>query len=335
MSSQPQPADVNNYSDFLKEAGWGDADIQPLNADMGNRLYFKAMKEDKTALLMDMSAVDKEESHDTYLSIDSYLARIGVRVPEIYYSNAACQCSLIEMFGEQSFGDAFHAGTDPKKIYQTATDVLKTIKTEVQANDLKLIRYKDSRPWKNLPQFVDYYAPAVTGQEGTDNLHVKFQEVWDSIESLLPSCPKTFCHADYHLENLMWRPDSEEGYGLIDFQDAFWGPQPYDLLNLLEDARVSVPDDIKSAMKDRYCEGMGTLERAVFDDWYTVLSAQFHCRVLGLFIKFSQETKTNKFLAHIPRLQGYMRKNLENPVLKPLKDWLTDHRVSFDININS
>lgn len=324
---------MSDYSDFLDDAGWAGAELTSMGADMGLRRYFKVTKEGKTALLMDMSAVDKEESHDTYMSIDAYLAGIGVRVPEIYYSDSTRQWSLIEMLGEQSFGDALHSGADKEKIYQLATSVLKKIKTGAQGNDLKLIDYKDSRPWKNLPQFVDYYVPEVTDQKPSETLHAEFQEVWHSIEALLPHCPKTFCHADYHLENLMWQPESEEGYGLIDFQDAFWGPQPYDLLNLLEDARVSVPDDIKQTMKELYCQGMSTQERDAFEDWYVVLSAQFHCRVLGLFIKFSQETKTDKFLAHIPRLQGYMLKNLENPVLKPLKEFVERHKVSFNIKI--
>jgi len=204
-------------------------------------------------------------------------------------------------------------------------------------NTLELNSYKETLIWKRLGQFVDYYMPLAcadgTGRQTTQEDYDQFQSVWKDIEGTLVPCPMGVCLADYHLENLIWRPDTKNGYGLIDFQDAFWGPQPYDLLNLLEDARVSVEGDIKQSMKDLYCNAMSLEERQAFDDWYVVLSAQFHCRVLGLFIKFARENGGVEFLGHIPRLQGYMRENLRNPVLKPLKDWLAGHKVSFDIVI--
>ena len=128
----------------------------------------------------------------------------------------------------------------------------------------------------------------------------------------------------------MWRPESEEGYGLIDFQDAFWGPLPYDLLNLLEDARQSVALEMKTEMKNRYCAGMGTLERSIFEDWYTVLSAHFHCRVIGLFVKLYQERGMDQYLEHIPRLQAYITDNLDNPVLAPLKEFIESHNIRLD-----
>jgi aminoglycoside/choline kinase family phosphotransferase len=132
----------------------------------------------------------------------------------------------------------------------------------------------------------------------------------------------------------MWCPEHEQGYGIIDFQDAFWGPQPYDLLNLLEDARQTVPDGIKAAMRTQYCAGMKADEVEAFDAWYSYMSAHFHCRVIGLFIKFSREHGGTEFLAHIPRLQNYIKTNLENPILAPLKEFMTRHKISFDCVID-
>jgi aminoglycoside/choline kinase family phosphotransferase len=131
----------------------------------------------------------------------------------------------------------------------------------------------------------------------------------------------------------MWCPDDKVGYGLIDFQDAFWGFEGYDLLNLLEDARVSVPLDIKEAVKNQYCAEMSATERKIFDDWYILLSTHFHFRVIGLFVKFSREKGTSEFLTHIPRLQNYIKENLKNPLLSPLKEWIEQNNVSFNIDI--
>jgi len=132
----------------------------------------------------------------------------------------------------------------------------------------------------------------------------------------------------------MWRPDTPQKYGLIDFQDAFWGPLPYDLLNLLEDARQTVPDDIKAAMKDLYCTDMNAEERKTFDEWYVLLSCHFHCRVLGLFVKLKQERGMDEYLCHIPRLQGYIKEHLKNPIMQPLKEFIERYAVSLDVEVS-
>jgi aminoglycoside/choline kinase family phosphotransferase len=208
------------------------------------------------------------------------------------------------------------------------------IRKSAHENILHLNGYEQTLIRKRLSQFVDYYMPLATGQLTTQANQNEFQAILKEIEETLPPCPVSICHADYHLENLMWCPDKPGGYGLIDFQDAFWGPQPYDLLNLLEDARQTVPDDIKAAMRAQYCTGMSAQEVEAFDAWYVYMSMHFHCRVIGLFIKFARENGGVEFLAHIPRLQGYIKANLENPLLAPLKDFMDRHKISFDCAVN-
>ena len=333
MNSQPQTVDLEEFSDFLKEAGWGDTVVEARSGDAGLRRYFKLTKKDETALLMDMSRSGYEASLDAYITIGRYLREKEIHVPEIYHCSLDTGLSVIEDFGHESFGDVRKSAREHDRLYEIATDILIAIRERAPSNDLRLGSYNQSRIRERLSQFASHYMPVATGKAVSQDEIQQFQEVWTQIDSRLPTCPLGFCHADYHLENLMWRPDTSEKYGLIDFQDAFWGPLPYDLLNLLEDARVSVPEDIKHAMKDRYCDGMGTLERGIFEDWYVVLSAHFHCRVIGLFVKLYQERGMDQYLEHIPRLQGYIRQNLENPVLAPLKEFITEHKIALDITI--
>ena len=146
-------------------------------------------------------------------------------------------------------------------------------------------------------------------------------------------CPKTLACADYHLENIML-PKSRGDYALIDFQDAMWIQAPYDLLNLLEDARQTVPEEIKAEMKALYCEGMSAEEAEGFDHWYVILSMFFHCKVVGQFTKYYLERGLDAYIQHIPRLQNYIKTELEHPIMKPLKDWLEDKQVSFDIPLD-
>lgn len=330
MNANLQEISDDDISAFLKEAGWGDAVMKPLGADMGLRRYSLLERGDENALLMDMSRSGYEEGLNSFLNVAGVLRDAGVRVPEVYKHDPQSGLSIIENLGARSFGDAVKAGEDKVALYEIATGVLRQIKDEVTENTLSLKPYAETLVRDRLRQFVDFYMPTVTGQKPTDKSHAEFQAVWEEIENALPEPVCGFCHADYHLENLMWRPDAPEKYGVIDFQDAFWGPLPYDLLNLLEDARQTVPADIKKDMKAHYCEGMTNEEQESFDAWYTLLSAHFHFRVIGLFIKFPFENNNEAFLEHIPRLQGYIKNHLENPLLAPMARWVREKGISFD-----
>ena len=97
----------------------------------------------------------------------------------------------------------------------------------------------------------------------------------------------------------------------------------------LEDARVDVPQQIKKDMINRYCAKMNDHQKENFIKWYTVLAAQFHGRVLGLFIKLAAEQNRDSYLVHIPRLQRYFSDALNDPLLKPLKQFFDKEGVDF------
>ncbi|MCI5061151.1 MAG: phosphotransferase [Alphaproteobacteria bacterium] len=344
MTSSSVQLDQDGFWPFLESAGWGSADMTPLGTDMGLRRYYRLMTGEGTALLMDMSRAGiLENGLESYIRVADFFRECGIQTPHIYAYDVEQGLAVIEDFGDISFGTARRDGTSSEEIYQKATDILIQLRQSAQTNSLGLKLYEEMAIRKRLAQFVEYYMPVAAGRATTKADQVEFQNILAEIEKTLPPCPMGVCHADFHLENLMWCPEHKghksdghrgEGYGVIDFQDSFWGPLPYDLLNCLEDARQSVPEDIKEQMKARYCEGMGVLEKQAFDAWYVYMSAHFHCRVIGLFIKFAREGRGREFLTHIPRLQGYLKKNLQNPILAPLKEFMDRHKVSFDIDVS-
>lgn len=320
--------------DFLQDTDWAGANVTPMGADMGLRRYARLEKNGKRALFMDMSRAGiLETGLKEYVEVAEYLREINVSVPEIYYHDQEGY-AIIEDCGKTSFGEVKNGGHNPHEVYKKATNVLIQIQKGAKHNVIPLVGYKKTLIRERLRQFVDYYVPAVSEVNVTPQLVEEFEVILNNIAINLPLCSMGFCHADYHLENLMWCPETEGGYTLIDFQDAFWGFKGYDLLNLLEDARQTVPADIKVEMRDLYCADMSVEEREIFDQWYALMSMHFHCRVIGLFIKFARENGGTEFLAHIPRLQSYITENLKNPIFKPLKDWLESHNIQFNQTIS-
>jgi aminoglycoside/choline kinase family phosphotransferase len=192
--------------------------------------------------------------------------------------------------------------------------------------------YYDSHVHKGMRRVVEWFLPAFTHQPFDENAVADYVSVWGDIERGLTPCPQGLLHIDFHFENLMFIADGENARqktGLLDFQGAMIGPLVYDLVNLLEDARVSVPQEIQREMIDLYCASMSAAEKALFMAWYRILGTQFHCRVIGQFVKLASESGKIYYLEHIPRLQSYIASALDDPILAPLKAWFARYDIDF------
>ena len=113
--------------------------------------------------------------------------------------------------------------------------------------------------------------------------------------------------------------------GAIDFQDAVWGHPAYDLVSLLQDARLEVPEESERSLFERYCAGAAKadpgFDRNAFARAYAVLGAQRNTKIAGIFARLSLRDGKHGYLAHLPRILRYLFRNLAHPDLKPLGAW--------------
>lgn len=303
--------------------------LTPLPRDASPREYYRGTRNGEALILMRYPSPDEKSRAELkqFLRIASWLMENGIRAPLVFDSDQAKGTALLEDLGTVSFGKALREGYNRTELYTLAADVLRRLR-EAKAPGF-LPPFRESRIRQNIRQIADYYIPFLHRQTMPESAISRYLAIWSGIEQSLPPCPQGFLHADFHLENLMLQETGEgiERCALIDFQDALLGPVPYDLVNLLEDARMDVPTDLQKSLIDRYCAGMSAKERQAFDLWYRVLGTQFHCRVIGLFIKLAAEQNRDEYLIHISRLQNYLKTHLEHPVLEPLKDWFEKEAV--------
>src|SRR5216684_1355183 len=119
---------------------------------------------------------------------------------------------------------------------------------------------------------------------------------------------------DFHSPNLIWlneRPGTSR-VGIIDFQDAVLGPAAYDLVSLLQDARIDVPEALELALLTRYIKARRKSDQnfdpAVFAEHYAIMSAQRNTRLLGTFAPVEPH-----YLRHQPRIWTYLSRSLAHP----------------------
>lgn len=324
--------------DFLSRHGWSHATMAAVGDDCAFRRYFRLQAQNGASAIL-MEAVPDGSAFVTpghnmgdFVRISNYLRTLGLMAPEVYQKDVQEGYLLLEDFGSTSFKLALNSGVDRQELYGLATDVLKFMRLNAKAGDITLPRYYDSHVHTGRRRLVDWFVAAQKGALNPDGMVEEYLAVWDAIEKSLPPVPEGFLHIDYHFENLMWMPQRQglARCGILDFQGAMTGPVPYDLANLLEDARVDVPPELRRDMLNRFCEGMTSTEEETFRSWYRVLATQFHCRVIGQFIRLAVRDGKDRYIQHMPRVAGYIADALHDPVLAPLQAWFSKNDIRFD-----
>ena len=160
-----------------------------------------------------------------------------------------------------------------------------------------------------------WYVPVLHGASNPDGFAEEYAAMWDEIERSIGPYEECFMHVDFHVENLMYLGgEGLNSIGIIDFQEGMYGPNSYDLVNLLEDMRADVPPDIQHELLKDKSES--------FRNWYRVLGTQFHCRLLGQIIRWAVVEDKCQYMQYYDRLLPYVERALDDPVLAPFRAWL-------------
>ena len=117
--------------------------------------------------------------------------------------------------------------------------------------------------------------------------------------------------------------------GVIDFQDAVLGPAAYDLVSLLQDARLDVPEALELALLTRYIKARrasdDTFDPVGFAELYAIMSAQRNTRLLGTFARLNRRDGKPQYLRHQPRIWTYLTRSLAHPALARAREWYSAH----------
>jgi aminoglycoside/choline kinase family phosphotransferase len=294
---------------FLSDTDWHDAKTQWFSADWSVRNYARLTNANgDTAILLKSPPDDSPDAMTGHLitpwsTINKHFKSIGINVPTIIKEDLAQGLILMDDFGNDTIADK---GMDA---YMKATDILITMRDHPDALKTDLIRYEDTHVYKALR----FYPSHVLGKP---KLKETWFAAWESVTNTFPPCPRAFTHIDFAAMNLMWVNNE---IGVIDFQAACNGPFVYDLVNLLEDIRRDIPDNIKQSCKDHYCATLSPETAAIFNTWYPVMTAQFHARILGQIQFLTQDKGRDDLMQYYDPLMKRFEMELENDYLKPIK----------------
>ncbi|MEL7543218.1 MAG: tRNA (adenosine(37)-N6)-threonylcarbamoyltransferase complex ATPase subunit type 1 TsaE [Pseudomonadota bacterium] len=281
-----------------------------------------------------------------FVAVAQALDARDVSVPKVHAADLDAGFALIEHLGEATFGDAISDGASEAQLYGAATGLLAELAGSEAPQEIvvaSLAGHTGPAATVSVPEFdwaafrieaalfTQWYLPFATGASIPPERAAAFTEIWRGLfEQLGPA--QNWVLRDFHSPNLIWRPE-ESGLarvGVIDFQDAMRGHAAYDLVSLLQDARRDVPRELEAELLEQYIETVQPADTQAFLRAYAILGAQRATKILGIFARLSARDGKPAYLAHMPRIWGYLERNLQHEGLAPLRDWY-DHAAPGDV----
>lgn len=265
----------------------------------------------QTAILMDAPPGTGEDVRP-FVRIATFLRAAGLSAPEILAEDAPSGLLLIEDFGDALFADLMAADPDRQlPLYRAAADVLLALRA-VDPPDLQVC----DAHWLTsmLDPVWDWYAPETDRQAKAE-----FLALFDPLARQVAETRKVLMLRDFHAQNLLLLPDRDgvRRVGILDFQDAMLAHPAYDLVSILQDARRDVDPGIEAAIVDYYLKSADS-DPEPFRRSYAVLGLQRNLRILGIFARLCLRDGKAAYVDLIPRVWGYVTRNLTQPDLAPL-----------------
>jgi tRNA threonylcarbamoyl adenosine modification protein YjeE len=338
---------------LLASSGWAGAERRFMQGDASTRAYERLVKPDgTTALLMifpprpdgppvrygkSYSALARlAENIQPFVAIDKGLRAQGLSAPEIHAYDLDAGLAVLEDFGEEGVAGSHGIVVDR---YAEAVAVLARLHHAALSDTLPV----EATVTYRIPPYdldglsieaellLDWYAPHVAKATLPSGAKATFVNLWRQALRDIVAARPTWTLRDYHSPNLFWLAEHNglARVGIIDFQDCVLGHPAYDVVSLLQDARVDVPDDVELKLLSHYAQLRRAADRdfdmASFARAYAVLGAQRATKILGIFARLDKRDHKPQYLAHLPRIQKYLAKDLAHPLLSALKDWYETH----------
>ena len=310
--------------------GWGEvppASLSPASSDASFRRYFRWQAGERTFIVMD--APPPQEDCRPFVRMAELLAEAGVHVPQVLLADLPRGFLLLTDLGRQTYLDVISAD-NADALFEDALQAL--VAFQRLPRPAEFAEYDRALLARELQLFPDWYV----ARELRAEFSAAQQQAWARICDLLIDSalaqPQVLVNRDYMPRNLML---STPNPGVLDFQDAVWGPVTYDVTSLFKDAFLSWPQARVETWLQRYYQLAGEAGIALpssfaeFQRASDLMGVQRHLKVIGIFARICHRDGKPKYLGDVPRFFAYIDEVLSRrPELAELGQLLAQLRQS-------
>ena len=278
-------------------------------ADADFRRYFRATFSDGHTVVC-MDAPPDKMSVAPYLKVQKLFHMVNV--PQVLHVDETQGFMVLNDLGSTTFLTAMTQEKNEaahKALLLEAVGEL--IELQLASRSGVLPEYDREVMLRDINLFPEWFVAKELGRE----LNFKQRRLWQqTVDTLLPPLlaqPKVYVHRDYIVRNLMLQ---EGRPGVLDFQDALYGPISYDLVSLLRDAFIGWDEEFVLDLVIRYWEqarAAGLPVPPEFDEfyrWFEWMGVQRHLKVAGIFARLYHRDGKDKYRPEIPRFLNYLRR---------------------------
>lgn len=305
---------------------WQGAQLAPASADASFRRYFRVTQHQQTAIAMD--APPDKENCTPFLDITDRLHHAGVAAPVIYAKNLLDGFLLLEDFGNTLLLNEL-SPSNVDTLYETAMDTLLHLQ---QAEIQGLPEYSHAFLRRELDLMPEWFLQQHLNFTAEDIPYKLIDHTFNNLITAVLEQPIAFVHRDYHSRNLMLA--AEQKLGVIDYQDAVWGPITYDLVSLLRDCYVVWPQQrVKrwalAYHKEAIAAGvLPPIDEISFLRWFDLMGLQRHLKVLGIFARLNHRDGKASYLKDLPLTLSYILTiGSQHPETCRLVEWMRQAHI--------
>ena len=296
--------------------------LAPASADASFRRYFRATFDDGSTRIV-MDAPPQHEDCKPFIHVSQLFHTAGVHVPEVLAQDLERGFLLLTDLGNPTYLSQLNAQS-MKALYLDAIDAL--IKIQLASKPDELPPYDQALLQHEMNLFEDWYVNKHLGIQLNEEQKGWLTSSMDAILANNLAQGQVYVHRDYHSRNLMI---TQPNPGILDFQDAVYGPITYDLVSLLRDAYIEWTEQEVLDMFIRCWERAKKAGLPVHDDAsefykdFELMGAQRQIKVIGIFTRLCHRDGKDGYLKDIPLVMQYLRKTCERyialgPLLKLL-----------------
>ncbi len=295
------------------------------SSDASFRRYFRfdtapALRDKLGATLIAMDAPPERENVPAFIHVQGLLRDSGVNVPAIVAQDVANGFLLLSDLGTTTYLQRLDIDNAPL-MYSDAVDTL--IKFQLHSQPGVLPDYDRAFIERELNLFPEWFIGKHLGITMTDAQSAQLKAVFEAIIANNLAQQQVFMHRDFHSRNLMYMDQGNPG--VLDFQDAVFGPVTYDLASLLRDAYVQWDEEVVLDWVVRYwqrAKQVGLPVNPDIDAFYRdfeFMGLQRHLKILGIFCRLNYRDNKPIYMGDLPTVTDYVRKTANRyAVLKPL-----------------
>jgi aminoglycoside/choline kinase family phosphotransferase len=305
----------------VEDLGFAGGRIEPASADASFRRYFRVTRGADTCIVMD-APPDKEDVA-AFVRVARLLAGMNLNAPLILAQEPTQGFLLLSDLGNLQYLDELkaHRHADGRgevegrlevdRLYADALAALVVMQTRNVESARALPPYDHALLLREMELLPEWFLGRHLGLAVGSRERQMLDRLFDGLATAALSQPMAFVHRDYHSRNLLLTP--ERNPGILDFQDAVWGPVTYDAVSLLKDCYIAWPRARVLAWLNDYRElllraGMSSVGNAAdFVRWFDLMGLQRHIKVLGIFARLYYRDGKSGYLNDLPRVLDYTR----------------------------